>query len=138
MSANVRTAEANVSKSPGHQQQPDHKVIEQRLGERVQVSVDGETIADSADVIRVEEDGFPVRYYFPRQDVSMDRLEPSAMTSECPFKGVARSFDLNVGGQRIKDAVWSYEDPYAEHRALKERLAFFDDKVPKVEVGPRA
>jgi uncharacterized protein (DUF427 family) len=129
--------EANVSKSPGHQQLPDHKVIEQRLGERVQVSVDGETIADSADVIRVDEDGFPARYYFPRQDVSMDRLEPSAMTSECPFKGMARYFDLNVGGQRIKDAVWSYEDPYDEHGALKERLAFFDDKVPKMEIGSR-
>lgn len=127
-----------MSKSPGHQQLPDHKVIEQHLGERIQVCVDGETIADSADVIKVEEDGFPARYYFPRQDVNMRQLEPSSMTSECPFKGGAHYFDLNVGGQRIKDAVWSYEDPYEEHQALKERLAFFDDKVPKMEITPRA
>jgi uncharacterized protein (DUF427 family) len=113
---------------------PDHKVVEQRLGERVQVCVDGETIADSADVIKVEEDGLPARYYFPRQDVRTDRLEPSAMTSECPFKGVARYFDVNVGGQRIKDAVWSYEDPYDEHHDLKERLAFFDEKVARMKI----
>lgn len=64
----------------------------------------------------------------------MSRLEPSATTTECPFKGVARYFDLNVGGQRYKDAVWSYEDPYDEHRALKERLAFYEDKVPGMEI----
>jgi uncharacterized protein (DUF427 family) len=127
-----------VSKSPGHQQWPDHKVMERRSGERVQVSIDGEIVADSADVITVEEDGFPARYYFPREDVKADRLEPSSMTSECPFKGQARYFDLNVGGQRIKDAVWSYEDPYDEHRALKERLAFYDDKAPGMEIGVRA
>lgn len=127
-----------MSKSPGHQQWPDHKVIERHSSERVQVSIDGEIVADSADVIAVEEDGFPARYYFPREDVEVDRLEPSSMTSECPFKGSARYFDLNAGGQRIKDAVWSYEDPYDEHRALKERLAFYDDKVPSMEISVRA
>lgn len=123
-----------MSKSPGHRQWPDHKVIERPSGERVRVVIDAETVADSNDVIKVEEDGFPARYYFPRDGLSMSRLEPSATTTECPFKGVARYFDLNVGGQRYKDAVWSYEDPYDEHRALKERLAFYEDKVPGMEI----
>jgi uncharacterized protein (DUF427 family) len=127
-----------VSKSPGHQELPDHKVIEQHLDARVQITVDGEVVADSADVIKVEEDGFPARYYFPRQDVRMDRLEPSAMTSECPFKGAANYFHLNVGGEHLKDIVWSYEDPYDEHEALKERLAFYDEKVGGMQVTPRA
>ena len=113
---------------------PEHKVIEEHLDDRVRVSLHGETVADSNDVIKVEEDGFPARYYFPREAATMARLEPSAMTSECPFKGVAHYFDLKAGGERIKNAVWTYEDPYDEHRALKERLAFYEDKVPGMEI----
>ena len=127
-----------MSKSPGHQQMPDHKVIERHPDGPVRIAIGGEVVAESDDVITVEEDGFPPRHYFPREDVRMDRLEPSAMTSECPFKGVAHYFDLNVGGERIKNAVWTYEEPYDEHAALKERLAFYEDKVPGIDVRQRA
>lgn len=133
----MRQRGGNVSKSPGHQQMPDHKVIEKRPDGSMQVSIGGEVVAESNDVITVEEDGFPPRHYFPRDDVRMERLERSAMTSECPFKGVANYFDVNVGGERLKNAVWTYEEPYDEHAALKERLAFYDDKVPGIEVTPR-
>ena len=42
--------EGTMSRSPGHQEWPEHKVIERPLDERVQVSVDGQTVADSTDV----------------------------------------------------------------------------------------
>lgn len=123
-----------MGRAPGHQRWPEHKVIEQHLDQRVQVALHGQTVADSSDVIRVEEDGHPARYYFPRDAVPKTQLEPSTMTSECPFKGEARYFDLTVGGERIRNAVWTYQDPYDEHRALRERLAFYDDKVPGMEI----
>jgi uncharacterized protein (DUF427 family) len=123
-----------VSKSPGHQKWPNHKIVEHQVGKRVQVVAGGEIVADSKDVIRLEEDGSPVRYYFARGDVKMDRLTRSATTTKCPFKGVASHFDLNVGGNTLKDAVWSYEDPYDEHPAIKGRLAFYDDKLPSIKI----
>jgi uncharacterized protein (DUF427 family) len=43
-----------------------------------------------------------------------------------------------VGGQRFENAVWSYEDPYDEHRALKQRLAFFDEKLPGMAIEPES
>lgn len=123
-----------MNASPGHRKWPDHRVQEQPAGQRMIVVVDGQQLAVSDDVVRVEEDGNPARYYFPRSDVKMDALERSSTTTQCPFKGTARYFSLKLGGRILPDAVWSYEEPYDEHRGLKDRLAFYDDKYRHIHV----
>ena len=126
-----------MSKSPGHQKWPGHKVLETPVGQRVTVELEGRTLADSSNVIRVDEDGSPARYYFPRADVSMDRLQRTATTSHCPFKGTAHYFSLSMDGgkdDRLDDAVWTYEEPFDEHQALKDRVAFYDDKYRNIHV----
>lgn len=125
-----------MSKSPGHEQWPDHKVVQRYLPRdlRVAVELGGRVIADSRDVIRVDEDGNPPRYYFPRSDVKMEALQPTETTTRCPFKGTARYFRLRAHGRHLDDAVWSYEEPFDEHLDLKDRLAFHDDKYRDIHL----
>lgn len=127
-----------MSKSPGHQKWPDHQVREEPLRQPMEVEVEGVVVASSSDVIKVVEDKSPVRYYFPRTDVRTDKLKRSQTTSECPFKGTASYYSLNVGERQLDDAIWSYEDPYDEHQALKGRMAFYDDRLPEIHVRPKS
>ena len=49
----------------------------------------------------IDEDGNPPRFYVPRTDVMMDKLERSSLTTRCPFKGTAHYFGIAAGSARI-------------------------------------
>jgi uncharacterized protein (DUF427 family) len=103
----------------------------------VHVMYQGELIADTREAVEMREsmgEGKKtvgaVVYYIPRKDVRMDRLVRSSHRTHCPFKGDASYFSLVDGPE---NSVWSYETPYDEMLAIKERLAFYPDKF---EVKP--
>lgn len=123
-----------MANSPGHQQHPAHRVNESRAGKALLVELDGQVIAESDDVVVVDEDGTPRRCYFARSAMHNGTLELSARVTHCPYKGTATYYDLVLGSRRIRDAVWSYTDPYDEHLALKERIAFHDDEHPELRL----
>lgn len=127
-----------MSKSPGHAKWPEHKVHEMPMKHRVRVEIDGQVLAESNDVIRVDEDQHPPRYYFASSGVRTHVLERSQTVSHCPFKGEAHYFDVVLDGKRYKDAVWVYEEPYDEHRALQGRLAFYEEKTPGMAIHVEA
>jgi uncharacterized protein (DUF427 family) len=115
--------------APGFKTRPDHRIVTKPAGVRVQVKLKGELIADSRDVLRMEEGTYPPVYYFPRKDVKMDRLVRSNHRTHCPFKGDASYYSFKDGAE---NAVWSYEEPFDEMQAIKERLAFYPDKVDSI------
>ena len=114
---------------PGYEQHPEHRITTKPAGQRVQVKFNGEVIADTHEALVMQEGTYPVVYYLPRKDVKMDRLVRSAHQTYCPFKGHASYFSLAHGPE---NAVWSYEQPYDEVSVIKERLAFYPDKVDSI------
>ena len=121
----------SANSGPGYRDNPKHRLSAKPAGARVQVTLNGEVIADSADAIRLEEGSYPAVYYFPRQDVKMERLARSSHETYCPFKGTASYYSFKDGAQ---NAVWTYEKPYDEMLAIRERLAFYPDKVDSITV----
>src|SRR4051794_39953795 len=122
LASSSRRAAVRVSQMPGHD------VTTEPLGRRVRVEVDGEPVADSADVVALHETGLPTRYYFPPDDVRMELLTPSEAHTHCPFKGDASYYDL---GDR-RDFVWYYPEPIPAVAAIRGRLAFYNDRVSLV------
>ena len=118
--------------APGFKRHADHSIVTQPAGVRVRVRFNGEVIADSADALKMNEGGYSAVYYFPRADVAMDRLVRSSHTTYCPFKGTAAYFSLRDGPE---NAAWSYETPYDEMTAIRERLAFYPDRVDSITAG---
>jgi uncharacterized protein (DUF427 family) len=114
---------------PGWKKHPDHRIMTKPAGFRVQVKLNGELIADARDAIEMKEGDYPVVYYFPRKDVKMDRLSRTTHQTYCPFKGRASYYSLKNGAD---NAVWTYETPYDEMKAIQERLAFYPDKVESI------
>ena len=112
--------------APGFKKYPDHRIATRPAGVRVQVTLNGEVIADTPDAILLEENKYPAVYYLPRKDVKMDRLVRSSHRTHCPFKGDASYYSLKDGPE---NAVWSYEQPYDEMGIIKDLLAFYPDKV---------
>ena len=115
-----------MNPAPGFKQRPEHRIVTNPAGSRVQVKLNGEVIADTRDALRMEEGSYPPVYYFPRKDVRMDRLARTNHSTHCPFKGDASYFSLKGGAE---NAVWTYEQPFDEMLAIKELLAFYPDKV---------
>ncbi len=80
----------------------------------------GATIAESDDIVTVEGNA-----YFPKAAVVPGVLQPSTLTSVCPWKGTAHYYSLQVGEAVNKDAVWYYPEPKAAAKEIQGRVAFW-------------
>ena len=113
----------------GFESNPDYKIMFEPSPRRVRVIFNGATIADSTRAhLLFETRHLPV-YYFPRADVGVELLTPSAHHTFCPYKGKASYWTIRVGDRTSENAVWGYPDPYDEVAAIGDFLAFYWDRV---------
>jgi len=113
----------------GFKNNPDYKVLFEPSPRRVRVTFNGVTIADSINAqLLFETRHLPV-YYFPRADVRMELLTPTAHQTFCPYKGKASYWTVRVGDRTSENAVWGYPDPYDEVAPIRDFVAFYWDRV---------
>ena len=99
--------------------------VAQQTARRLRLVHRGVVVAETTRGVRTLETSHPPTYYFPPQDVATERLRPAAGRSLCEWKGVARYFDVVVGGATLPRVAWSYPAPTPSFALLKDHLAFY-------------
>jgi uncharacterized protein (DUF427 family) len=118
-------------KTPG----PDHPITIEPTPGRVRVVFNGRVVADSTRTLTLREASLRPVHYIPRADADMSLLVRSAHASHCPYKGDAAYYSLRVDGRTAENAVWTYEKPYPAMAPIKDHLAFYPDRVDRIEEG---
>jgi uncharacterized protein (DUF427 family) len=113
----------------------DHIKIEPNPN-RVRVMFDGRAIADTTRALTLREGSYPPVLYIPREDADMSLLERTTHTTHCPYKSDASYYTIQTGGRTAENAVWSYEEPFPDVHAIKGHLAFYPDRVDRIEELP--
>jgi uncharacterized protein (DUF427 family) len=89
----------------------------------------GETVVDSRRVKLLHEYAHLPLYYFPREDVRFDLLEPTDHHTHCPYKGDASYWSIRAGDQVAENAVWGYPEPLDDAPPLSDYVAFYWGKL---------
>ncbi|MET4783653.1 uncharacterized protein (DUF427 family) [Glaciihabitans sp. UYNi722] len=103
--------------------------------DRIVVRLDGVTIVDTTDAIRVLETSHPPVYYLPRTAFIDGALEPAKGASFCEFKGAAKYLSVRGGTVVAEAAAWYYPTPSRGYESLRDRVAVYPSAVDDCEVA---
>jgi uncharacterized protein (DUF427 family) len=81
---------------------------------------EGAVLAESSQTIELEGN-----QYFPSEAIKPEYFKPSNSHTECPWKGTASYYDVEVNGKRNAGAAWYYPDPKPEAKQIKDYVAFW-------------
>jgi len=114
----------------------EHPITIAQNPQRVRVVFNGRVVADTTRALTLKEGSLPPVQYVPREDSEMTLLERTAHKTHCPYKNDAAYYTIRAGGRTAENAVWTYEEPYPAVVAIKDHLAFYPDRVDRIEEVP--
>lgn len=112
-----------------HPRDPYKRVDAMPSSRHVQVAIGGTVVAESHSPVLLFETHLPTRYYFAPDDVRLDLLVRTRNVSACPYKGIARKYWSMPGVPDGDNVAWSYGTPMPAVRAIKGRIAFYNELV---------
>ncbi|MFP5385552.1 MAG: DUF427 domain-containing protein [Bacteriovoracia bacterium] len=106
----------------------------ERMNERVQVILEGETIADTMLAVKLVEEGKEPVIYVPKNDIKeVDLIKCGEVDS--PDLGHAEIYTIRHGAHDIENAAWSFDEPDPHLQELQGRVAFSHEKVQEIRIG---
>ncbi|WP_211341822.1 DUF427 domain-containing protein [Ulvibacterium marinum] len=77
-------------------------------------------IAESDETVVVENN-----HYFPPQSIKKEFFKESETHTNCPWKGEASYYTINVDGSENKDAAWYYPEVSELAKSIQGHVAFW-------------
>lgn len=77
-------------------------------------------LAESENTVVIENN-----HYFPPSSIKEDYFKKSETHTNCPWKGQASYYTLEVNGQENKDAAWYYPEVSELAKPIKGHIAFW-------------
>jgi len=114
---------------------PDHPITIEPQSGRVVVKAGGKIVADTRNALRLKEASYPAVLYIPRADANMSLLERTQHATYCPYKGDCSYYSIPGGGDKARNAVWTYESPYPSVAAIAGHLAFYSERVDSIDAA---
>ncbi len=105
---------------------------------RVRVTHGGKVIADTRKALALKEASYPVVHYIPRADVDFSALARTDHSTHCPYKGDAAYYSIEAANGGSENAIWSYETPFPAVAQIAGHVAFYPQRVDRIELLPLA
>jgi uncharacterized protein (DUF427 family) len=115
---------------------PDHPITITPSTEHVRVTFNGKVVADTKRALVLQEASYQPVFYIPREDAQMVLTKRTTNSTHCPYKGDASYYTIMVGDKVTENAIWSYESPFPAMKEIEGHLAFYPNRVDKIEVEP--
>lgn len=80
----------------------------------------GKIIAESNETIEIEGN-----HYFPPSSIKQEFFKSSGTHTNCPWKGTASYYSVEVDGKTNADAAWFYPAPKSMAEGFKDYVAFW-------------
>ncbi len=112
-----------------HARDPHTRVDILHSSRHVTVTIEGVQVAESNHPTLLFETALPTRFYLPKTDVRMELLHPIERKTECPYKGTAEYWSVDVNGEMVDGVVWSYPFPTHESSKIAGLLCFYNERV---------
>lgn len=119
-----------------HARDPYKRVDAIRSSRRVEIRINGHTVADTTRPVLLFETSLPTRYYIPKLDVRLDLLRPSTRSTACPYKGTANYFSVAIPDTEVVENIaWVYPTPIPQVPTIENHVCFFNEHVDVVVDG---